>query len=94
MYCSTIWRPHFIKDIMMIEQQQRRAVKFILNDYQSCYFDQLVKLQLFPLMCIFELADIMFAIKALKSLLDSFDITNYVSFALDLDPPDPPKMAN
>ena len=81
MYCSTIWRPHLIKDITMIEQLQRRATKFILNDYQYSYFDRLVKLQLFPLMYTFELADIMFAIKALKSPSDSFDITNYVSFS-------------
>ena len=76
-----ISRPHLIKDITMIEQLQRRATRFILNDYQSCYFDRLVKLQLFPLMYAFELADIMFAIKALKSPSDSFDITNYVSFS-------------
>ena len=77
---------------MMIEQLQRRATKFILNDYQSCYFDRLVKLQLFPLMYTFEVADIMFAIKALKSPSDSFDLTTMLHFALD--PPDPPTMAN
>ena len=49
--------------------------------FQSCYLDRLVKLQLFPLMYTFELADIMFAIKALKSPSDSFDITKYISFS-------------
>ena len=81
MYCCTIWRPHLIKDIVMIEQLQRRATKFILNDYESCYFDRLIKLQLLPVMYVFELADIMFALKALKSPSGSFDITNYVSFS-------------
>ena len=81
MYCSTIWRAHLIKDITMIEQLQRRATKFILNDHQSCYFDRLIKLQLFLLMYAFELADIIFAIKALKSPSDSFDTTNYYSFS-------------
>ena len=49
--------------------------------FQSCYFDRLVKLQLFPLMYTFELANIMFAIKALKSPSDSFDI-NQLRFIL------------
>ena len=32
-YCSVIWKPNHIKDITLIEQVQRRATKFILNDY-------------------------------------------------------------
>ena len=51
-YCSIIWRPHLIKDIKMIEQLQRRATKFILNDYESDYYDRLLKLNLLYLLCI------------------------------------------
>ena len=65
---------------MMFKQLQRRTTKFIMNDYQSSYFNRLVKLQSFPLIYTFEFAEIMFAIKALKSTSDSFDISNYVSF--------------
>jgi len=46
-----------------------------MNDYQSSYFNRLVKLQSFPLMYTFENAEIMFTIKALKSTSDSFDIS-------------------
>jgi len=34
-YCSQIWKPHLIKDITLLERIQRRATKYILNDYQS-----------------------------------------------------------
>lgn len=34
-YCSPLWRPHLIKDIHSLETIQRRATKFILNDYSS-----------------------------------------------------------
>jgi len=38
---------------------QRRATKFILNDYNSSYFDRLKKLNLLPLMYIFELNEVL-----------------------------------
>ena len=37
LYCSVIWRPHLRKDIMLLERVQRRASKFLLNDYSSDY---------------------------------------------------------
>ena len=37
MYCSPVWCPHFIKDILPIETVQRRATKCILNDFSSDY---------------------------------------------------------
>ena len=55
-YGSPIWRPSLIKDIKFIEQIQRRATKFILNDYHSDYYNRLIKLQILPLMYMFELA--------------------------------------
>ena len=36
-YCSPVWRPHCIKDISLLESVQRKATKWILNDYVSDY---------------------------------------------------------
>ena len=65
----------------MIEQLQRKATKFILNDYESDYYNRLLRLNLLPIMYIFELTDIMFAIKSFKAPSNNFDITKYLSFA-------------
>ena len=48
-YCSPIWRPHLIKDIVNLERIQRRATKFILGTHSLNYKDRLVALKLFPL---------------------------------------------
>ena len=64
----------------MIEQLQKRATKFILNDYESDYYNRLLRLNLLPIMYIFELTDIMFAIKSFKAPSSNFDITKYLSF--------------
>ena len=34
-YCSPVWRPHLIEDIKILEKVQRRATKWILQDYSS-----------------------------------------------------------
>ena len=52
-----VWRPHLMKDILNLERIQRRATKYVLNDYTSCYKDRLINLRLLPLMYIFELQD-------------------------------------
>ena len=80
-YCSQLWRPQYIQDIVLLENIQRRATKYILNDYASSYRSRLIHLSLLPLMHIYELNDIMFFIKSLKRPTNSFKITNYVSFS-------------
>ena len=60
LYCSPLWRPHLMKDIILLERVQRRATKFIFNDYSSDYKSRLIKLGMLPLMCVYELADILF----------------------------------
>jgi len=77
MYCSIVWRSSLIKDIILVERIQRRATKFILNDHNSSYFDRLKKLNLLPLMYIFE---VLFTIKSLKYPSSSFNITDYITF--------------
>jgi len=35
LYCSPLWQPYLLKDIILLERVQRRATKFILSDYTS-----------------------------------------------------------
>ena len=59
-YCSPIWRPQLLKDVPVLEKMQRRATKYILNDFSSNYKNRLVTLQILPLMMVFEMMDILF----------------------------------
>ena len=77
---SQLWRPSRITDINRLEQLQRRATKFILQDWTSDYKSRLVSLQLLPLMMVYELNDIMFLLSNLKSQSDTFDILKFVDF--------------
>ena len=45
LYCPQIWRP-------CLERVQRRATKYILNDYTSSYRARLLRLSMLPLMYI------------------------------------------
>jgi len=49
-YCSQIWHPYLLKDITTIEQLQRRATKFICNNYTIDYKQCLLNLNMLPLM--------------------------------------------
>jgi len=62
MYCSCLWRPYLLTDIELLERVQRRASKYILNDYTSGYKQRLLKLELLPQMYIYDLTDIMFSL--------------------------------
>ena len=80
-YCSQIWRPCLIKDIVNLERVQRKATKFILNDYTCNYKSRLDCLHMLPLTLWFELQDVMFLIKCLQDPSDSIGISKYVKFA-------------
>ena len=78
LYCSQVWRPCLIQDIILLERVQRRATKYILNDYTLSYRTRLLKLEMLPLMYIFELNDLLFFIKSLKNPSPHFDITKWI----------------
>ena len=55
-----------MKDILLLERVQRRATKFILNNYTMDYKTRLTNLKLLPLMYVLELQDVIFLIKSLN----------------------------
>ncbi len=79
-YCSQLWRPLLIKDIKKLESVQRRATKYILGREHSGlnYKERLIRLNLLPLMCYYELSDIMFLVNSLKNQTDRFNVLRYV----------------
>ena len=81
-YCSQVWCPHLIKDIKLIERIQRKATKFILNDFHSSYRDRLLALKLLPLSLWFEYLDILFLIKCIQdpTSANHFDIFRFMQF--------------
>ena len=80
-YCSQLWRPQLVYEIMALERVQRRATKFILQTTALDYRERLINLNILPLMMVYELADIMFFLKELKNPSNRFNITNYVTFS-------------
>ena len=79
-YCSQIWSPRLIKDFLTLERVQRRATKFIMNDFSLDYKSRLIQLNLLPLMYWLELQDILFLIKCFKDPSENFNPLSFVSF--------------
>ena len=80
LYCSPLWHPYLICDISALERIQRRATKFILNDYVTDYKTRLIKLNILPLMYTYDLYDILFFVKSIQHPSNHFNISNYVNF--------------
>ena len=83
-YCSQVWRPFMLKDIILLQRVQRRATKFVLNDYHSDYKTRLTSLKLLPLMMVYEMLDITFFIMSLKIPTKSFDINGFIEFGIKI----------
>lgn len=81
LYCSQLWRPYLIKDIIKLERIQRRATKFILNNFSLDYKSRLQSLDMLPLMYVYEINDILFCIRALKSPTSNFNIEDFISWS-------------
>ena len=79
-HCSQIWRPFMIQDSKLLESLQRKASKFILNDYQTDYKSRLQQLKLLPLTLWLEIQDILFFITLIKFPPDNFNLKNYIQF--------------
>ena len=79
-YCSQIWSPRLIKDFQTLERVQRRATKFIMNDFSLDYKSRLIQLNMLPLMYWLELQDVLFLIKCFKDLSENFNPLSFVSF--------------
>jgi len=82
-YCSQIWHPHLLKDIIILENIQHRATKYILNNFTSDYRSHLIALKILPLMMQLELYDVIFFIRSLKGPTNAFNIDYHVTFHTD-----------
>ena len=69
-YGSVVWFPNK-EEHMLLESVQRRATKFILNDYVSPYTTRLFNLKLLPFSYYKETIDLCFFYKCLQNLLTS-----------------------
>ena len=65
---------YLLSDVDLIEKVQRRATKYILQDYVSEYKQRLIQLRLLPVMYVYDLADTMFCIKSQKFPNPKFNI--------------------
>jgi hypothetical protein len=75
-YASIIWSPDK-GDLILLESVQRRATKYILNDYDSDYKTRLARLDLLPISYIKEFYDLCFFYKCIHRFYD-FDISHII----------------
>ena len=59
---------------------QRRATKYMLKGYSSSYKSRLIKLDLLPLMYLYELSDILFFIKSYKDMIPTPTSTSRIMY--------------
>jgi hypothetical protein len=80
-YATEVWSPAHISLKRKVENVQRRATRWILQQRmgQQEYKDRLVTLHLLPLCYDRELKDLIFFYKASRGYTD-IDISNFVSF--------------
>ena len=70
-YCSPLWCPANVKDILLLERVQRHATKFILNNYHDIsYAERCIKLSILPLCFRREIIDLVSLYKYLHNYVD------------------------
>ena len=80
-YGSELWGPqNSSNDLRRLEGVQRRATKFILQDYTSSYLERLKKINLLPLSYWLEMKDLLFFFKCKSGQFD-LNISKFVSFS-------------
>ena len=79
-YCSQVWAPQsLVKDILLIENVQRWATRFICTNNELSYRERFQKLNLLPINYWLELLDLVFFFKCMNGLV-KLNISNFVSF--------------
>ena len=79
-YCSQLWKPRYVKDILCLEKIQRRATNYILNDYYTGYKSRLQTPHLLPVALWLDLHDPLFLVKCLQDNDNNIGICQYISF--------------
>ena len=64
-----------MKDIKLVENVQRRATKFIVNDFSMDYKSHLLQLKLLPLSMLYELNDICLQFACIEGMCVFIDIS-------------------
>ncbi len=78
-YGSTIWSYGSKKHLKAVEAVQRRATKYICNDYNSDYKTRLIKCKLLPFSYTKEVHDVCFLYKCLHNFYN-INIHNLLTF--------------
>ena len=81
-FCSQLWAPQSsTSSLILVENIQRRATRFILRNSNLCYKACLVKLKLLPLSYWLKYLDLVFFFKCLHGLIDfTREFSCYFSF--------------
>ena len=70
-YCSPIWSPANVKDILLLERVQRHDTRYILNNYSDfSYAERCIKLSILPLCFLREIIDLLLFFKYLNRYVD------------------------
>ena len=75
-YASVLWKPDKA-DMLLLEGVQRRATKYILNDYTSDYKTRMARAGMIPLSYVKEINDLCFFYKCFHRFYD-FDISGII----------------
>ena len=80
-YCTLLWSPYQVNEIMRIERVQRHVTKFILNEYSSdvSYRDRCLTLGILPMCYRREILDLCFLFKFLHGEIN-ININTYLQF--------------